>query len=295
MKIFDGHLHIGGYKKPDPAGLLEKMAECGVYGGSIFSIDPEDKAFSYEERIDNLFSWVKGYEDRLFPVAWLHPYEENIFDKVKECADRGVCAFKFIANNYYVNEEIPTKVFKFIEELGKPIVFHSGILYDFDVNCEYNRPGNWECFMHYKNLKFVMAHCSHPWSDECILLYGKFRWIGNHAKCAARGEHTVYKNFPWVENHIDENGICSVPELYVDIAPGPNKIYKKDVLSKLCSYYPTGERIIFGTDTYVEDYPVDTVKEWLAFEKEILDSQNASIEFRENLYRNSLMSFLGKC
>lgn len=294
MKIFDGHLHIGGYKKPEPSTLIKKMEECGVYGGCVFSIDPIDKAFSYEERIDNLFSWVKGYEDRLFPVAWLHPYEENIFEKVRECVDRGVCAFKFIANDYYVKDEIPTKVFKLIEDLGKPIIFHSGILYDFDANCEFNKPANWECFMHYKNLKFVMAHCGHPWFDECIMLYGKFRWIGNQAKCAAHGEHTVYKNFPWVKEHIDENGKCGVPELYIDIAPGPNKVYKKEVLTKLCSCYPNGERIIFGSDTYVEDYPVDTVKEWLAFEKEILDSQNASEEFRENLYHKSLMSFLGK-
>ena len=294
MRIFDGHLHIGGYKKPDPATLLEKMEACGVYGSCVFSIDPEDKAFSYEERIDNLFSWVKGYEDRLFPVAWLHPHEENIFEKVRECVNRGVCAFKFIANNYCVKDEIPTKVFKLIEELNKPIIFHSGILYDFDVNCEYNKPANWESFMHYKNLKFTMAHCSHPWFDECIMLYGKFRWIGNQAKYASRGEHTVYKDFPWVKNHIDEKGNCSVPELYIDIAPGPNRIYKKEVLTKLCSCYPKGERIIFGSDTYVEDYPVDTVKEWLAFEKEILDSQNASEEFRNNLYHNSLMSFLGK-
>ena len=43
---------------------------------------------SFDERLEEVLSWCKGFEDRLFPIMWIHPYEENIFDKVKECADR---------------------------------------------------------------------------------------------------------------------------------------------------------------------------------------------------------------
>ena len=131
MKTFDAHMHIGGYATPDPDGLLKRLNACGIEGGCVFSIDPDDPGFTYQERIENLFAWTKGREDRLFPVAWMHPYEENILEKVRECAERGVAAFKFIPNNYYVSDEKPTEVFRLIESLNKPIFFHSGVLYDF--------------------------------------------------------------------------------------------------------------------------------------------------------------------
>lgn len=297
MKIYDGHMHIGGYAEPDPVGLLERLNECGIEGGCVLSINPDNPSFTYEDRMNNLFSWVKGYEDKLFPIAWLHPHEDNVLDKVRDCVDRGVAGFKFIADNYFVGDEKPTEVFKLIEELGLPIIFHSGVLYDFSQNTDYNRPGNWECFVNYKSLKFSMGHCSHPWYDECMLLYGKFRWMMNHTRTASRGEHTIYANRPWVKEHIvEKDGKTDfvVPRLYMDTTPGAHKIYRRDLLTKICSYYPDAFQIMFGTDKHVDNYPVETVKSWLAFEKEVLDEAGASDTFRENMYCNSLMSFLGK-
>ena len=297
MKIYDAHMHIGGYAKPNPRELLSRLNACGIEGGGVMSIDPDDPGFTYEERIQNLFDWTKGFEDRLFPIAWLHPYEDNILEKVKDCAKRGVAAFKFIPNNYYVSDEKPTEVFRLIESLGLPIFFHSGVLYDFTQNTDYNRPGNWECFVNYKNLRFSMAHCAHPWYDECILLYGKFRWMNGHTTAAAEGSHTIYANFPWVKEHIiekDGKPTAETPLLYLDTTPGPHKVYKKDLYSKLCSYYPDAKQIMFGTDQYIDNYPAEQIASWLEEEKNYLDLAGATDEYRQNFYCNTFFEFLGK-
>ena len=297
MTVYDAHMHIGGSSAPNPGLLMERLHAAGISGGNVISIDPDDAGFTYEERISNLFDWVRGYEDTLFPVAWLHPYEDNIMDKVRDCAERGVVAFKFIPNTYFVQDERPMEVFRLIEEMGYPIIFHSGILYDFLESSKYNKPLNWECFAQFKNLRFSMGHCGHPWYDECMLVYGKFRWMWYHTKAAAEGNPTIYKDYEWVKAHIreDENGKrhAETPQLYMDTTPGAHNVYRKDLLTKLCSFAPDGSNIFFGTDQYVEDYPSERMASWLREEKEYLDEAGASEEFRRKMYCDNMFEFLG--
>ena len=79
MKIFDMHIHE--HAAPNPEDLLKKMEAAGVYGGCIFSHQPYinkpgsvfEDGKSFEERLTNVLGWTKGYEDRLFPIIWIHP------------------------------------------------------------------------------------------------------------------------------------------------------------------------------------------------------------------------------
>lgn len=295
MKMYDGHMHIGGYGKPEPTRLLNQMHDCGITGGTLISIDPSDKTFTYQQRMDNLFTWTKGYEDRLFPVAWLHPYEESVLDKVRDCAKRGVAAFKFIPDDYNVYDPEPTKVFRLIEELGYPIMFHCGILHDFKISSHYNRPINWECFINYKNLRFSLAHCGNPWYDEGLSLYRKFRWISRHMAAIAKGEPDIYTNDPWVRSHIrstDSAKAYDAPQLFMDTTPGAVGLNRKEMLEKYCTSFPDGFNMFFGTDQYAEYYSPELVKNRLKEEQKILASVNASVEFLENMYCKNLFRFL---
>lgn len=295
MIIYDAHMHIGGYSNPEPGKLVERLNACGITGGNVLSIDPNDSNFTYQQRMDNLFAWTKGYEDRIFPVAWLHPYEENILDKVRDCIERGVVAFKFIPNNYHVYDPRPTEVFRLIEELGYPIMFHSGVLYDFVRSSQYNQPINWECFVEYKNLRFSLAHCANPWYDETLLIYGKFRWIKWHMDNIVTGEPDIYFSNPWVKAHMIETAQgkkYDVPQLFMDTTPGTHGVYRKDMLQKYCTSYPDGINMFFGSDKYVEDYPSEIVQKWLDEEREVLAEVNASKEFLENMYCNNMFRFL---
>ena len=297
MNVFDAHIHIGGYQTPDPEKLLRSMAEAGVVGGCVFSIDPADPNFTYEQRMENLFAWVKGYEERLFPVAWMHPYEEKIEEKILDAIARGVVAFKFIPDTYHVADEKAQQIFRLIEQHDLPIFFHAGILYDFNVSSQNNRPIHWENMLHFQKLRFSMAHCGNPWHDECLSLYGKFNWMGYHVRAAANREYTIYKDFAWVkDNLIEKDGklLAQVPELYLDTTPGSHGTMRKDMLTKVHDRSPSACKVFFGSDMYAETYCSKTVLSWLQEEKEMLDGVGASAEFRENMYFNNIFQFLNK-
>ena len=108
MKIFDMHVHArtNGF---DPQSLLHTMEKAGVSGACVISAPPEEHpieilggGLSFEARLDAVLNAAKGYEDRIFPVLWVHPNEENIIEKVRIAAKAGIAGFKMICSGYYV-------------------------------------------------------------------------------------------------------------------------------------------------------------------------------------------------
>lgn len=271
MMMFDMHTHASK-DKPNPCDMILKMEKSGIYGGCVFSTRPleYDKkvGLSFEDRLNELSLWTKGYEDRIFPVLWIHPYEENILEKIKIAVSKGVCAFKIICTDFYVYEEQCLKVLTEIAKYNKPVFFHSGILWDGKVSSKYNRPVNWESLLKIKGLRFSMGHCSWPWIDECIALYGKF------LNSLLKGE---------------------TAEMFFDITPGTPDIYREELLTKLYTIgYDIGDNIMFGTDANSSDYNSEWTKKWLETDREIMDKLGVSKQNREKMYHDNLMRFLGK-
>ena len=102
MKVFDMHIHANA-SKPEPKRLLEQMAAGGAYGGCIFSNQPAlpsggtNTIFAtgtgFQERLDEVLAWTKDAQDRLFPVLWIHPDEENILENIERAVDAGISGF----------------------------------------------------------------------------------------------------------------------------------------------------------------------------------------------------------
>lgn len=273
MKIFDMHIHCKN-TAPCPEKLISAMSEAGIYGGCVFSSPPKEQEYEglgvldFDERIEQVLSLTKGYEDRIFPVMWIHPYEENIIDKVKEAVKRGIVAFKMICTNYYVSDERSMALLREIASLGVPVIFHTGILWDGNVSSEYNRPINWEALLDIDGIKFSLAHCSWPWVDECIALYGKFLHAKNEGKRV---------------------------DMFFDITPGTPKIYREELLTKLYTIgYNVGDNVMFGLDSLADDYKIDWAKDWLKTDGEILINLGVSKKNLEKLYCDNMMRFIGK-
>lgn len=264
MQIWDMHIHnFGG--KPDPAALLEKMEKAGVFGGCVFSDWPQNGDF--DTRLEAVLKWTEGYPDRLFPIMWIHPYEPDVFENIHKAVKRGICGFKMICTDYDVYEETPMALLKEIAALGKPVFFHSGILWDGEVSSNHNRPLNWEALLKIKGLRFSMGHCSWPWIDECIAMYGKFLNAG--------GENNA--------------------EMFFDITPGTPEIYRRELLTKLFTVgYDVGDNILFGTDASADSYRKEWCTKWLRIDGAIMDDLGVSREYRQKLYRDNLLRFLGK-
>lgn len=277
MKIFDMHTHSGNIQ-PNPKQLIEKMEAAGVYGGCVFSCEPKNNIVDaeaaekynmpFKKRLEKVLEWTKGYEDRLFPILWIHPDEENIIENIKEAADAGICGFKMICNNFYVYEEKCMNLLREIAKLNKPVIFHSGILWDGGVSSKYNRPLNWEALVEIEGLRFSMGHCSWPWTDECIAMYGKF---------------------------LNALTTRNSAEMFFDITPGTPKVYREDLLKKLyLSGYDVGNNVMFGTDGNANDYNSKWASDWLEFDGKIMDELGISKANIEALYYGNLMRFLGK-
>ena len=275
MKIFDSHIHAR-LQQPNPEEILEKMAKAGVYGGCIFSNKPnnpiEEKyrtVHSFWERMNEVLTWTKGYEDRLFPVIWIHPDEENLIENLHMAKEKGICAFKMCCNDYYVYEEKSMKVLREIAKLNMPVFFHSGILWgEGAASSKYNKPLNWEPLLAIEGLRFSMGHCSWPWIDECIAMYGEF-----------------------LNALINRN----TAEMFFDITPGTPKIYREELLTKLYTIgYDVGNNIFFGTDANASGYNWNWTADWLETDGKIFDKLGVSYENRQKLYYDNLLRFLGK-
>ena len=271
MKIFDMHIHARNVAA-NPEKLLLELSLAGIHGACVFSNEPKEysaiNGTDFDTRLAELDAWTKGYEERLFPVLWVHPYEDGITEKVHQAAERGVCAFKIICNNFYVYEDKSMALVSEIAKLRKPVIFHTGILWDGEVSSNYNRPLNWECMLDIENLKFSMGHCSWPWHDECIALYGKFLNSKSNGKSA---------------------------EMFFDLTPGTPEIYREELFRKLLTIgYHVPNNIMFGTDCHADAYNVEWAKRWLSIDGELLDKFKATKLLKEKIYSQNLFRFLGK-
>lgn len=269
MKRFDMHIHC--HEAPvDPEKLLAQMDACGIYGGVLFSHYPKEsqpEGFDAETRMNQVLDICRDYPDRLFPVLWIHPHEPNALDVAEEAVRRGIMGFKMICDNYYVSDPDSMALVRKITELDKPIFFHSGILWFGGDSSKYNRPLNWECLVDIKGLRFSLGHCSWPWIDECIALYGKF--LNAYA-----------------------NGMGA--EMFFDTTPGTPAIYRRELLTKLYTVgYDVADNVFFGTDCSADQYNPSWAAKWMQTDGAILEELGADEEIFQKMYQDNLLRFLG--
>lgn len=272
IRVYDAHIHLDrpnyeDKKTADGEQILSRMAEAGIYGGSVISERPEGFWGNVNDghtQLENVLSACEGYRDRLFPVLWIHPDQKDLNDLIREADECGIVAFKCICNNFYIYEDKGIKMLEAVAKTGKPILFHSGILWDDSPSAQYNRPLNWEPLCTIPNLRFVLAHCSWPWTDECIALFGKF--LANHLK------HPELNN-----------------EMYIDLTPGTPVSYRRDLLTKLlhCGY-DVEHNILWGTDNRAYDYNGAWARKWLNIDNALMDELFIDEETRELIFHKNI-------
>lgn len=274
MKVYDVHIHSRKNAPEtgfDGKDLIAQFEKVGVYGGGVMSTVPSavrDEGTPHE-RLDSVLKGCAGFGDRLLPILRIHPDEPGTLDIIPEAAERGIRAFKVICNNFYVYEDKSMRMLETIAKTGKPVMFHSGILWDDTPSSKYNRPLHWEELCKMPGLRFSLAHCSWPWYDETIALYGKF--LTNHSA------------------HPDENA-----EMFFDLTPGTPVPYRKDLLTKLLGCgYDVEHNILWGTDCNAEGYNYAWTEKWLKIDNEIMDELGTSQETRELIFHKNAERFFG--
>ncbi|KKL76871.1 hypothetical protein LCGC14_2040560 [marine sediment metagenome] len=262
--MLDGHIHMRlGVEDRDE--FLRRLEAGGFAGGVVISNVPSncygpDGPNTPMKRLDKLLAWTHG-QPELFPLYWIDPMSEDALAQVATAVERGVIGFKVICMKFAIREPRAMDVFRAIAEAGKPILFHSGILWDNGDSSRYNRPGEFEPLLSIEGIRFALAHVSWPWCDECIAVFGK-----------------VLATSPNVN-------------MYIDLTPGTPPIYRKEVLTKLFTVgYDVAENLIFGTDGSTDNYNAPWAREWIERDRQIyaelgLDEQTVGDVFGENLRR----------
>lgn len=273
MKIVDCHMHML-HKMFDIDECLSRMDAAGVEAAGLFSFPP-DMHFSdqtdecpniAEDRLALLKKWME-YSERFIGVYWIDPVEEDAFAQVDRAVDAGVSAFKVICDHFYPDDERAMQTYAYIAGKGKPIQFHSGILYSAHPSSKYNRPVFFESLLTIPNLRFSMAHVSWPWVDEFVALYGQW-------------------------DSMRKKGLTSA-ELFADVTPGTPDLYREDALNKLYNICGATDNIMFGVDNILE-YDSTYARKVIDLDGRILTKLGISEENREKFFAGNYLRFLGK-
>ena len=273
--VLDCHIHM--VKNVDSKEeFARKMALANVGGGVIFSDAP--KAFSNtkpdagdtKRRIDQVMEFTAGNEN-LFPFFFIDPMEDNPMEQVDMAVEAGVLGFKVICCHHYPQDDRAMKVWEYIAKKGKPILFHSGILYNDGPSAEYNRPGNFEYMLPIAGLKFALAHIAWPWCDELVAVFGKANYLRFEA----------FKT--------------DVAEMYIDLTPGTPPFYREKALRTLIEvgYLSMPDHIMFGTDAN-SCFNHEQVNRYINLDNSIYDKLGVPQEYRDKIYGKNLLNFVGK-
>lgn len=278
--MFDSHVHVID-DKIDIEGLLERLRRSNVKGCALLSLPP--KAFpslskrmtTPADRLENIMSWSSADQAvkpnvEIFPFFWCDPLEDDAAEQVEKADKAGVAGFKIIMNRDYPSHPQAMEIFDRIAKTGKPVIIHTGILWDGCPSSRYNRPAEYECLLDIPRLKFSLCHMSWPWIDECLAVYGKFL-------------HATKVN-PKISS-----------EMFIDLTPGTPKIYRKEALTKLFTIgYDVEDNILFGTDCLASDYDIKWLKDWNATDSQIMSDLGIRQETMEKYYSGNFLRFIDR-
>lgn len=269
--ILDGHIHMGftGGKKGDsPKTFRRKLAAGGIDGGIVISPSPRRSQENARERMKSVMRMTAGGRN-LFPFFWIEPRDPDALYQVDEAVKMGIRGFKVICNEYFPCDRRPMEVWTHIARRKKPILFHSGILWDGTPSSNFNRPANWEAMLNIKGIRFAMAHISWPWVDEHVAVYGKI-------------ESAKYR------------GAKEICEMFIDTTPGTPTIYRRDALYKVFKVgYQVERNVFFGTDHHAESFWVKGAHEKVDLDRGLLTEMEVPEKVQEAYFAENLRRFVG--
>lgn len=271
--MIDGHVHMMGKARMDDLtreGFISRMKEADCRGSVVFSVPPRTFSTEYDFTSEEKLAGVMELSEKapgVIPFYFVDPLERDAVEQVDLAVKAGIAGFKIMCIDAPPGEPKAMEVYRRIAHHGKPVLFHSGILWNGKPSSEFNRPALFEQLMNVDGLRFALAHVSWPWYDECMAVFGKFQQQGRN-----------------------QNG----GGMYIDLTPGTPEIYRTEVLTKLFTIgYEVEDRVLFGSDCFAEDYDVEWVRKWRETDRRIYDGLGLPAEQVDRLEEKNLLRFLG--
>lgn len=239
-----------------PKNILKSMDKNKVDKIVALSGTTIDEIDIVRQETDHLHKIAKQGKKRIYPFIRINPIMPGAADEIKRAIqDLKFTGVKMLPNQWYPYEDRVQEIYKVINDLKVPVLFHSGILWGHGDSSRFCRPAYYECMIKYPNVKFALAHVGWPWTDECLAVAGRF-------------------------NHGD---LTNKKQMFIDITTGAPRIWKTDVMRKALSYIPH-EQMMYGSDIHPWD---EGYRDWVRTDFEILAECGAdSKTVRKIMYEN---------
>ncbi len=178
MRIWDCHCHARGDETGEQ--VLRSMDAAKVDRVNLFSAYPRPVGGEFTREavrasIDHIAALQAADPDRIYGMVWAEPRAPGMVEELEYgIGERGLRGVKMIPDHWAPTDELLFPIYDKMQELRRPIQFHSGILYGFGDSSRFCRPVLFEALVHFPRLRFSLAHISWPWVDECLAVYGHF-------------------------------------------------------------------------------------------------------------------------
>lgn len=263
----DVHIHSRGTENGEE--ILRAMDRLGLERIVLLGVPPHEcpEAMAGPEPhrlvIDRLARTVRADPERLIGFAWIEPTLPDAVAAVDYALDRQrLWGVKMIPNHWYPADERAQACYARINDYGRPMLFHTGILWGTSDTSQYCRPVYNEIMFHYPRIRFAMAHLSWPWTDECIAVMAKFR-------ANQQGDWTAY----------------------ADITSGAPPAWKVDALRKALGFLGD-DHLLFGSDSHLPEGE-EGARFRLREDREMLEEAGASEESIERVLSGNARRWLG--
>lgn len=150
---YDEHFHIYEDTAPKPDLLAARIADAGLAGGCVYSREqaPSPRLalttrMTPEQIVDQVIEWCSA-SPTLYPFYWIDPSRPDAVELVDMAVEKGISGFKVIRSNGYPCDGIALDCYRRMAHYGKPLTFHSGILYDGMPSSEFFRPVAFESLL----------------------------------------------------------------------------------------------------------------------------------------------------
>lgn len=231
MNIWDCHVHsYEGNETPDEvlkamdAGGVTRLTLMSQHPGPIRDMCPTPPSADFRVAINHVAGVQASDPERIYGLFWCDPRSDDILDLIDYAlVDRGLRGLKMIPNHWSPSDEFMFPLYEKMRDMGKPIHFHSGILYAFGDSSRFCKPVLYEALINFPGLRFALAHISWPWTDECLAVFGHFNSAAHHLQVP--------------------NG------MWIDTCRGTPDAWRTDALQKAVSFCGTS-RLMYGSDTY---------------------------------------------
>ncbi|MFX1678609.1 amidohydrolase family protein [Mitsuaria sp. CC2] len=265
--IIDAHLHCTGRETADD--VLRMLDEAGVdigvllapFLGDGYSLDD---AASLRRGNAHLSRLVRGHPDRLIGLAVVDPRRPDAPEDLRHAIEQlGLRGAKMVPTGWYPYEARVQPVFAVADELGLPLLFHSGIFID-GRSGRFCRPSYFEALRDHPRTRVTLAHMGWPWTDEALAVALIDRIHGvPHAQAQFR----------------------------LDISFGPPAPYRLEVLSRMLAVLGAGS-LQFGSDCFLPCTGAH-VRERLQWVADLMDEMSLPRDDRHQIWSGTAAAWLG--